>query len=211
MIKIESQSDRSAHPVRSFFVPSLSSGVLFCLLGAMLLAIYSSSSITRWLGNSYLGSAGRLALNIKILDSGLSHSFSTAFGGRLGQIIVWSLIGAVAYIALWFFKNLLNRFENDIIIDHYLHPANYNRAGYWGHTAAGIIFFAASLIVFLAYTYFGLRVIMPAAASLTASAGSHFHLPGSPIYILLCVLIGAVSIYIWTLLAKTIGHLWKLM
>ncbi|WP_410971936.1 hypothetical protein, partial [Salmonella sp. SAL4445] len=81
---------------------------------------------------TYTNNAEGLKLDINILNSSFSNSFSSALGGRLGLIIVWSFVGALAYIGIWFLKNILNSFENDVIIDHYLHPTNYSRAGYWG-------------------------------------------------------------------------------
>jgi hypothetical protein len=211
MAKIQSQSERSSGEAKSFFVPTFAGSIIFFILGMLLLVAYNSSQIISWVGSSYLESADKLNLNINILNNGLSNSFSTAFDGRLGQIVVWSLVGALAYMGLWFLKNLLNSFENDVIINHYLHPANFNRAGYWGSALAGKIFFAATAIILVTYTYMALKVVMPAAAALTSSAVNNFELAKSLLYVLLCVLISAGLIYIWTLIARTTAHLWKLL
>jgi hypothetical protein len=211
MAKIESQSDRSSGEVKGFFVPTLAGGTILFILGALLLVAYNSGQIINWVGSSYLESADKLKLNIDILNNGLSNSFSTAFDGRLGQIVVWSLVGALTYMGLWFLKNLLNSFENDVIINHYLHPTNFNRAGYWGSALAGKIFFAAMAIVWVAYTYLSLKVVMPAVAALTSSAVNNFDLANSLLYIVLSLIIATLLIYIWTLLAKTVSRLWKLL
>lgn len=211
MTKIESNSDQTASTAKNFFVPSFGGAVLFLLIGGLLLLAYCSSQIINWLGSNYLESANKLTLNFNILNNGLSDSFSSAFGGRLGLIILWSVIGAIAYIALWFLRNLLNSFENDVIIDHYTHPSNYSRAGYWGSAMAGKIFFAAITVVFIVYTFLALKVFMPAVAALTRSAATDFQNAKSVGYILLCVLISTLIIYIWTLVARTLAHLWKLL
>src|SRR3954464_14275994 len=111
MAKIQSQSQNAEAEVKAFFVPSLAGWLLFLLLGAVLLLIYNLNQILNWVGNNYLESASRLNLSINVLNSGFTSSFDSAFGGRLGQIIVWALVGALAYILLWFLKNMLNSFE----------------------------------------------------------------------------------------------------
>ena len=211
MAKIQSQSDRSAGKAKSFFIPTLAGSIIFLIFGALLLVAYNSSQLISWVGNNYLESADKLTLNINILNNGFSNSFSTAFNGRLGQIVVWSLVGALAYVGLWFLKNLLNSFENDVIIDHYLHPSSFNAAGYWGSTMAGKIFFAATAIILVTYTYLAVKVIMPAVAALTSSAINDFEVAKSLLYILICIAISAMVIYLWTLIAKTVIHLWKLL
>jgi hypothetical protein len=211
MAKIQSQSQKSITEARDFFVPSLAGGLLFLLLGSVLLLIYNLNQIISWVGNSYLGSADRLNLSINVLNNGFTSSFDTAFGGRLGQIIVWSLVGALAYILLWFLKNMLNSFENDVIVDHYLHPSNFSRTGYWGSAFAAKIFFGAVAIILITYTFLTVKVLLPAAAALSIAAAHNFKLPDSILYLLLCVLIPAITIYLWTLLVKTLAHLWKLL
>jgi hypothetical protein len=211
MAQILSQSEKSETKVKDFFVPSFAGGLLFLLLGAVILALFNLNQILSWVGNSYLENAGRLSLGINVFNNGVTTSFDHAFGGRLGQIIVWSLVGALAYITLWFLKNLLNSFENDVIVDHYLHPSSFSRAGYWGSAFAGMIFFAAVAIVLIAYTFLAIKVILPASAALSSSAINNFKLPDSILFLILCVLIPAAAIYIWTLLIKTLSHLWKLL
>jgi hypothetical protein len=211
MANIKSQSDRAAENSSSFFIPSAPAAVLYLLLASILLTIYSSGQILNLLGANYLNSQSALYVNFSTLTKGLNNSFSTAFGGRLGQIIVWSLVGAITYIGIWFVKNLINSFENDVIVDHYLHPQNFDRAGYWGSAFAGIVFFASVLIILLIYTFFILKVIMPGLSGLTNSSLTNFTLPKSVLFLLLCILISTFAIYLWTLVFKILTHLWKLL
>ena|SRR5579862_6838883 len=208
---IESHSERATHSLKPFFVPSLVNAMLFLLIGTILLALYNWSNIINWLGNDYLGSAEKLNLGINVLNNGFGQSFDTAFGGRLGQIIVWSIVGALAYVLVWFIKNIFNSFENDVIVDHYTHPSSFNRAGYWGSSLAGIVSFVDTALLWVVYSFFGLKVILPAAASLTSSAIYSFKLPDSIVYLALCILIAGVAVYLWALMARIVGHLWKLL
>lgn len=211
MSDIESQSGMAGHRIRSFFIPSGLTSVLYILLGSILLVLFSFSNLLNLIGANYLGPAYKLSLNINILNNTISKSLGSAFGGRLGQIVVWSLVGAVTYLCLWFLKNLLNSFENDIIIDHYRHPENFSRAGYWGSAVSAKIFFGALVIILATYSYLVLKVVMPAAANLASSAVYNFRLPASLVYIVLCVLIPAAAIYVWMLIARLLSHLWKLL
>lgn len=208
MAEIITESQLEQHKAKNFFVPSGAEVVLYMLFGAILLFLFNSGTLLKLFKNN-IGSASNLNLDINILNSSISNSFSTAFGGRLGQIVVWSFVGAAAYIALWFLKNLLNSFENDIIIDHYLHPSNYSRAGFWGSAFAGKIFFGVILILFVSYTYLSLKTVLPAAAALAASAVYHFKTVNSLVYILICILISMTLIYFWVLIARLTAHLWK--
>lgn len=209
MATIRSQSQNENTKAREFFVPSLAGSTLLLLLGAILLAAYNFSQIIHWVGINYLNSTDTLHVNIGVLTHGFAKSFDSTFGGRLGQIIVWSLVGALCYILIWFLKNILFSFENDIIVDHYLHPKNYSRAGYWGSALAGIIFFAAVTITLLAYTFLCLMAVLPGASALANSAINDFKIPDSLLYLIVAVLVPAMAIYIWTLLIKAVTHLWK--
>ncbi len=209
--EIESRSQQTISSTKPFFVPSLVGSMLVLLIGTVLLALYNWSQIINWLGNDYLGSADKLNLNLGTLNNGFSSSFTSALGGRLGQIIVWSVVGALAYILIWFLRNIFNSFENDVIVDHYLHPSNFNRAGYWGSSVAGKIFFADTFLLWVIYSFLALKIVLPAAASLTSSAICNFRLANSLIYLLLCILIAGVTVYLWVLIARIVSHLWKLL
>jgi len=212
MAKIESASQiEQEKNSRRLFAPTASEATLYTILGVISLAVLNSGSIISALKTNYIGSPEDLSLRLSILNDSISSSLSSAIGGRLGQIIVWSFIGAAAYIALWFVKNILNSFENDVIIDHYLHPSNFNRAGYWGSAFAGKMFFGVMVVFFLTFLFVGVKLILPAAATLSASALYHFRLPASILYVVLCVLIASVVIYTWVLLLRIIAHLWKML
>lgn len=210
MAKILSQSETTNSEFKNFFVPTFAGGILFFILGAALLLIYNLNQIINWVGTNYLDSKETLHLHIGVLSSSFGKSFDSAFGGRLGQIIVWSLVGALCYILIWFLKNVLNSFENDVIVDHYLHPKNYSRAGYWGSAFAGIIFFGVVLILTVSYTYLAVKAIMPGTSALANSALNDFRMPLSIFYVLLATGLATAVIYIETLLIRTLSRLWKL-
>lgn len=209
MTQIFSQNEMSENTARGFFVPSFAAGFLFFLTGCILLLVYTYSRILGWFGNDYLNSADTLNQSIQVFNKGLGKSFDSALGGRLGQIIVWSFVGALVYILIWFVKNMFNSVENDLIIDRYSHPKGYNRTRFFGVAIGELAFFIAMLVVLLVYTFIGLKVIMPAAASLTSSSVSHFSLPGSVLYLVISIVVPATTIYVWTISAKVLGRLWQ--
>lgn len=209
MTQILSQNELSQNTIKSFFLPSFAASFLFFLLGSILLLVYTFSQILGWFGNDYLDSAHKLNQGIQVFNKGLSSSFDSALGGRLGQAIVWSFVGALVYILIWFVKNMFNSVENDIIIDHYSHPQNYNRTRFFGVALGELFFFIAMLIVLVVYSFTSLKIIMPAAASLMSSAVNHFSLPNSIIYVLLSLIVPAAAIYAWAILAKVMARLWQ--
>ncbi len=211
MKQLESQSDRLSHRARSFFLPSGAEVFLFVLISVILLIIFNTDTVIRRLDNSVLSAASSLKANYSTFTSGFNTSFSQALGGRLGQIMLWALIGALAYIGLWLAKNVLNSFENDIISDHYLHPSSYSHIGYWGSSLSVKAFLVADVLVVLAYILVFLKAVMPGLAALTSSAVYNFQISSSLPYIIGSVLAAAVLLYVFWLLLKFTSHLWKLL
>lgn len=209
MAQILSQNEKSTNTLKDFFVPSFAAVFLYFLLGSILLLTYAYSRILGWFSNDYLESAGRLDQSLQVFGKGFGHSFDTALGGRLGQAIVWSLLGALVYILIWFVKNMLNSVENDFITDRYLHPKTYNRTKFLGVAIGELVFFLALLIVLAVYTFIGLKVVMPAAASLLSSSLSHFRFPISILYIVLSVVVPAIAVYVWVIVTQMLTRLWQ--
>lgn len=211
MTIFESQAEISNHRPAKFFLPSLAEISLYFLLAIILLTVFNLGKIFQKLSNTYAGSPEKLQTNFSALAQAFNHSFSAALGGRLGQIILWSFIGAVAYIGLWLGKNLLNSFENDIISDHYLHPSNYNRAGYWSSSIAVKIFLLALLLVSAGYIYIVASAVLPSVSSLAASALFNYESRTSLFYLVFAVCGTAIIIYLAAVLSKLLVHLWKLL
>jgi hypothetical protein len=209
MTKIQSQSEMTSHRAFSFFRPSAVEVLLYSLVSVVLLVVLNSGSIISKLGANYLGSPQNLKTNFTTLSTGFSDSFSSALGGRLGQIIIWSVVGAISYIALWLAKNILNSFENDIISDHYLHPSNYSRLGYWGSAFSAKIFFAAMLLITTGYIFVLITAALPSVAALAGSAADNFHAATSPLYIVFAIVGTALVFYIGVKLLQLVAHLWK--
>src|SRR3954469_22765001 len=115
MAEIESQSELADSEVRNFFVPGIAEVILYLIIAMLLLALLNAGSIINTLTNNYIGNPQNLKANFSTFFDGFSNAFSSALGGRLGQILLWSVIGAIAYMGIWLARNVLNSFENDII------------------------------------------------------------------------------------------------
>lgn len=211
MSKLQSQSERLSHRTKSFFFPTGTEALLFILLSIILLIIFNTNAVIGRLDNSVLSAASSVKANYSTFTSGFNTSFSQALGGRLGQILLWAFIGALAYIGLWLAKNVLNSFENDIISDHYLHPSSYSHVGYWGSSLSVKTFLLADVLVVIAYGYLFFKAIMPGLAALASSAVYNFDAATSLPYIVGCVLAGAILLYLFLLLLRFTSHLWKLL
>ena len=211
MSQIQSESEKEIHQARNFLKPSWAQVALYLLLSIILLVIYNVGDVIQRFGGTYISTPESLKTNFTTLSTGFSNSFSTALGGRLGQIMLWSVIGAVAYIGLWLAKNVLNSFENDVISAHYLHPKSYSRAGYWGSSLAVKVFLAAMIFITAGYLYVAVRAIFPAIAALAGSAAYNFEWQNSLLYILFSIVGGAVVLYIGVMLLRLVSHLWKLL
>ena len=211
MADIVSESEVANHRPSNFFRIGLAEALLYILLAAIILVVFNAGSIIQKLSNNYIGSPQHLKSNFSTLSSGFSNSFSSALGGRLGQIILWSFVGALAYIALWLAKNVLNSFENDLISAHYLHPSNYSRIGYWGSSFSVKIFLAAMLLISAGFLFVSFTSILPSVAALAGSAAYNFSWHNSPYYLAFSVLGVALVIYIALVLLRLVSHLWKLL
>jgi hypothetical protein len=211
MADYKSNSQVASHKLRGFFTPSGAEILLLAIISSILLAALNAGSAIQKLSNNYIGSPDHLKANFSTLSSSFNSSFSTALGGRLGQILLWAFIGAITYIGLWIIKNIFYSFENDVIADHYLHPSSFSRAGYWGSSFSVKIFFFALALISAAYVFVAVRAVLPAAAALAGSAVDNFHASTSPFYILSALIGLVVVLYIGKLLFKLLAHLWKLL
>jgi len=211
MVRFKSQSEMSSHQARNFFIPSAAEILLYVLCSVILVLVLNSGDIIQRLSNNYIGSPQDLKANFTTFSDSFSQSFSTALGGRLGQMLLWSFIGALAYIGLWLAKNVLNSFENDIISDHYLHPSTYSRAGYWGSSFSVKIFLAAEVLITAGFLFVAVTTALPSLATLAGSAVYNFSWSGSLLYILVSLIGTALLLYASIVLLKLMSHLWKLL
>ncbi|MBX4201370.1 hypothetical protein KW803_00540 [Candidatus Saccharibacteria bacterium] len=211
MAQIQSQSEKTIHHSRNFLKPSWAQVLLYLLLSIILLVLLNVGDVIHRFGGTYISTPESLKTNFTTLSTGFSNSFSNALGGRLGQIMLWSFIGAVAYIGLWLAKNVLNSFENDIISAHYLHPKGYSRAGYWGSSLAVKVFLASMIFITVGYFFVSIRAVLPALAALAGSAAYNFELQNSVLYILFSIVGGALVLYIGVMLLRVVSHLWKML
>lgn len=212
MNEIESRSELAVHrSAKSFFVPSWAEISLYVLISVILLIVLNVGSVLKILGGDYVGNPENISANFSTLLSRFSNSFNLALGGRLGQIMLWSFVGALCYIGLWLVKNVLNSFENDVISDHYLHPSGYSRAGYWGSSFSIKAFFLALLLITAAFFFVIITAVLPSVALLAGSASYNFHALTSPLYILFAIAGVALVLYIAGILLRLIAHMWKLL
>lgn len=210
MAQIKSQSELSSHKIKNFFAPSGAELSLYVLISIILLLVLNYGTAISKLSNNYIGSPEGLTTNFNTLTTNLSNTFSSSLGGRLGQILLWSFVGALAYIGLWLAKNILNSFENDIIADRYLHPSSFSQIGYWGSSLSVKIFLTAAVLITAGYVFISVRVIWPSLAALAGSAVYDFKAE-SPLYILLSLAMGALALYLFMLFWRLITRLWKLL
>lgn len=209
MAQIQSQNESDMHNSSSVFIPSLAATALYLLVGIILMLVYNLGSITQRLSGDYIGSPEHLKANFTTLSSSFSNSFSGALGGRLGQIIVWSFIGAAAYIGMWLIRSVLNSFENDVISDSYVHPSNYSRAGYWSSSLSVKIFLAALTLVTIGFTLVAARSFLPSISALAGSAVYNFSWPDSLFYLAFSVVGAWLVVYAEVTLVRLVPRLWK--
>ncbi|HET6864230.1 MAG TPA: hypothetical protein VFH37_03490 [Candidatus Saccharimonadales bacterium] len=211
MARIRTGSESSSHSVAAFFAPGWAGAILYLLLGMIIIIALNAGSIISRLSNNYISSPERLRANFTTLSSGFSNSFSSALGGRLGQIMLWAFVGAIVYMGLWLARNVLNSFENDIISAHYLHPSGYSSVQTWGSSLSIKLFLVAEGIITVAYFFIALTAALPAVAAMAGSAAYNFNAHSSPLYIILAVLSAALILYIGVVLLRLLAHLWKLL
>jgi hypothetical protein len=211
MVRFRSESEIESHEAKNFFVPSGAGIVLYVLLAMIAVLALNAGNIIQHLSSNYIGPPENLKANFTTLYDGFSHSFSTALGGRLGQMMLWAFVGALAYIGLWLAKNVLNSFENDIISDHYLHPSTYSRAGYWGSSFSVKIFLAALVLITAGYVFILVTSVLPSLSALAGSAIYKYDWSSSPLYLLVAILGAALAFYITQVLLRLLAHLWKLL
>jgi hypothetical protein len=211
MAELQSQNEKDIHKTGGLLKPSGAAALLYLLIGVILIIFYNSGSVIQRLSGDYIGSPQNLKANFTTLFDSFSNSFSSALGGRLSQILIWSIIGAIAYIGIWLLRNILNSFENDIISDGYKHPSNYSRVGYWGSSLSVKIFLLAMVCISIGYTLIAVRSVLPALSALAGSAAYNFTWTHSSLYISFAIIGSGAIVYLWMVLLRLDKRLWQLL
>lgn len=191
-------------------MPDLPEIILYGLLSIIIILIFNAGSIISRLSNNYIGSPQNLKANFSTLSAGFSNSFSSALGGRLGQIMLWAFVGAIVYLGLWLARNVLNSFENDIISSHYLHPSSYSTARSWGSSMSVKLFLLAEVVITIVFLFVVISAALPAVAGMAGSAAYHFS-AASPFYMTFAIFSTAFILYVCVVLLRLMTHLWKLL
>jgi hypothetical protein len=208
MTDIESNSQLTEKRERNIFLPDGPSVALYFAVSIAMIFLLNVGSIISSLSGDSIGSVDSLNGSFSELGKDLNGSFSGALGGRLGQILLWSFVGALSYILIWLGRNMINSFENDIIADHYKHPADYDRKSYWSSSLAVKAFLAALILITVSLVFISVTSVMPALAAMAGSAAHGFRAAQSPFYIAAAILAVAVDVYIIATLSRLIGRLW---
>ena len=211
MARIKIGSETSNHSMATFFAPGWAGAILYLLLGMIIIIALNAGTIINRLSNNGISSPDKFKASFSTLSTGFSNSFSSALGGRLGQIMLWAFVGAIVYLGLWLARNVLNSFENDIISAHYLHPSGYSSVQTWGASLSIKLFLVAEGIITVAYFFIAVTAALPAVAAMAGSAAYNFNAYSSPPYIVLAVLCAALILYIGAVLLRLLAHLWKLL
>lgn len=153
MAVIKSHNTENITLERQLFLPSLIEMLLYILTSVILLLASNVKAIWDYLSFDPAGQHKAAAL---INGSGNETSagiLGSSLQGRLGQMIIWGVVGVAIYVVIWFLRNTIINLRNDLVADEFVHPRSYNRSRYWQSIIARKAFFGFMSIVFIGFIY----------------------------------------------------------
>ncbi len=155
--QIKSHNSNQFYLVKDLFLPNPFHMLLYLLTSVVVLVALNASKFWDYLTRDYNGQAHSLEL----FGSGEDGSgiLGSSTSGRLGQMLVWGLVGVVIYIVIWFLKNIVTNLHNDVIADEYVHPHSYNRTKYWKSVVSRKALFVVIASVLVGYIYLVIQLL----------------------------------------------------
>jgi len=206
---MESHGNTLGNELKQFFIPSGLGIILYFLSGAVLLAALNARALWKYFAGISVGSSAsaNTLLSQKVHD--LGAFVDSVLSGRVSQIVFWSLVGCVVYIAIWLVKNVIVGLENDVIASRFVHPRQYNKITYWGSVLAHKIFFVCGVALFIVYTSLGIEFILPLMTRVFYLAVTNFTPRISLSNIAAMILCGGLVIYVWVLMTHILINSWR--
>lgn len=179
MKPLQSHNSQSRGSLISFIIPGPIQILLYILSGLIILALINARAVWEYLYKDPVGQQRAVDLFANgSANKPASGLLSSSLPARISQILVWTIIGIIIYSVIWFIKNLFNNIRNDIVADEYVHPKNYNRAGYWRSILLRKVFFVFTATVFVGFVYTLIK-ILPLISNIFYQSLKNFKLSGS--------------------------------
>jgi hypothetical protein len=207
-MEIQSHNSESASLVRQLFVPNPVKILLYLLTGFITLAV--SNIVNFWTYFYATPDGQKQVIDIFGGGPGLQDQggfFSTTLQGRLGQIVVWGLIGIGIYIAIWFIKNIITNLRNDVVADEYVHPHSYSRTSYWRSIAVRKGMFILIGGVLLGYMFLCYQ-LLPILSNIFFTAITNID-TGSGLNTLTTTVAVALMLHVLVVLIQLAIHSWR--
>jgi hypothetical protein len=188
---------RQLNSLREFLVPSVPELLLWLMTSCILMLVANYHTIWAHLTNS--ASVNDVAYTPSI--SYLSNLFSSRYFAQATVMIVWAVIGSVAYMTVWSIQHFYFRVKEDVEESGYVKSVTVNE--YWYTKLAKYGFLACNVFIFVVFLAAAAFVIMPFAFGLGASTIAAHTTINQYLYALYGVLILMVTLFC----LRRLGHL----
>ncbi len=148
---LKSHNSQQYDLVKDLFMPSLLQISLYFLTSIVLLTVLNAIRFWEYLNKDLAGRNQALELFGSGADGG--SLLGSGSYGRIGQMVIWGLVGVFIYIVVWFLKNIIVNLRNDIVADEYVHPHSYKRSKYWQSVLSRKALFVLISLVLIVYIY----------------------------------------------------------
>lgn len=208
MINVGSYISKSSDFIKKLIVPSLPQALLYLLVAVLLITFLNIRPIWNDFSQALLLQPQDFGGVISRQDEGINKIWYIFTQSNLLQIIFWALVGCITYLLIWFIRSIFINLRNDVVADEYVHPASYNREGYWESVMAHKVLFGSSIVILIAYLYANIKV-QPLLAGVTYAAIKNFQLLPSTLQ-LIAVMVGtAFLLHIFVILARVTVNSWR--
>jgi hypothetical protein len=151
--------------ILQFLLPTPAEFLVYTIISAALLCVLNLWVIIGIISGDPTENGFHIASILSSYSDRINSIFSGGFWASASLIILWGLLGCVAYMGAWVVKSYFSRVYEDVAAQQNIQPTS-EKAEYWKSVASHNIFFACTIFVAAAYLVACFSFLIPKCLSL---------------------------------------------
>lgn len=149
-----------------FFIPTLPELLTYTLIATVLLCLVNLWGIIGLITGDTNITAVHISEALQAYNEQIDAIFNQSFLAHASLIIVWGIVGCIAYMIAWVAKGYFTHLYEDVEASHDIRPRATQNTNYWQSVIGHNIFFGCTVFVALAYAIVCLSAFIPACLQL---------------------------------------------
>ena len=191
-----------------FVVPSWAETILLLLVSVVLLGLSNAQIIWQTVTDTAKIDPASASQTLQPHVSGLNQYLHNEVVGKATVLVVWAVIGSLAYMIIWAIQHTYFKAREDVDESGYVRTAT--KESYWKTRASQYLFLACSWFVFAIAVLLFFTSLLPLASDLTKVTIRHYQEFSFYLYAAEAVALTAVSLYALTRLWRAARYAVKI-